>query len=206
MKVLLTGFEPFGGETINPSLEAVKRVSCPGAEVRAVQIPVEYARSVLVLQDAIRSFEPDAVICVGQAGGREGITPEKVAINLDDASAPDNSSVAITDSLIIPDGPTAYFSTLPVKKMIASMKESGISAHLSYSAGAYVCNHLMYSLLHHYAVEGRKIPAGFIHVPFLPEQVQSRPGTPCMPLEEIVKGLEIAVSVLLESFLQKSNC
>ena len=198
-KLLITGFEPFGGETINPALEAVLRLpdTMNGATIIKLQVPVVYDASAETVLAAMEREQPDAVLCVGQAGGRNAITPERVAINMDDASSADNSGEVRTDTPIAPDGPAAYFATLPVKRMVAAAQAKGVACRLSNSAGTYVCNHLMYAVLHHAAVNRLPVQAGFLHVPYIPEQTESKPGMPSMTLDEIVKGLEACISTII---------
>ena len=193
-KLLVTGFDPFGGEAVNPSREAV--FSLPEVigeyEVTRLEVPTVFglaAETVLAMAEELR---PDAILCVGQAGGRSAITPEVVAINLREASIPDNAGNRPLNQPVVPDGPAAYFSTLPVRDMVASIKESGIPAQLSYSAGAFVCNDLLYTLLHRYA--DTSVLVGFIHVPYLSHQ--AREGIPSMALETIVDGLTEAIRAL----------
>lgn len=196
MKVLITGFAPFGGEKINPAFEAVKllpdRIS--GAELIKREIPTEYEKAPAVLEEAIRSCRPDIVLCIGQAGGRTAITPEKVAINLADARIPDNAGYQPIDLPLHEDGETAYFATVPVKAMVQAMQTRGIPAAVSYSAGTFVCNAVMYHALYLTAKCYPNIKAGFIHVPFAEEQVAGKPeGTPFMELDRISEGLACAV-------------
>ena len=150
MRILLTAFEPFGGETMNPALEAVKRVAdhVGGTEVIRLTVPTVFYKSIAVVSAAIGIEKPDAVLCIGQAEGRCDLTPERVAINLDDARIPDNEGNQPIDRPIFPDGAPAYFSTLPVKAMVRSIRNAGIPASVSNTAGTFVCNHLMYGLLH----------------------------------------------------------
>ena len=164
MKIMMTGFEPFGGESMNPALEAVRRLPdrVAGAEIVKVELPTVYGRAGEVLEEAVRRELPDAVLCVGQAGGRSGILVERVAINLRDTKAPDNGGRQPVDEAVREDGPAAYFSSVPVKRMVAAIREAGIPAFLSYSAGTFVCNDILYSLLH---LAARDYPAmkGGIH-------------------------------------------
>ena len=148
-RVLLTGFTPFGGERINPALEAVNRVRCPEAEVRVLEVPTVFGESSRVVTAAMDAFRPDVVLCVGQAAGRSAVTPERVAINVDDARIPDNAGQQPVDAPIVPGGPAAYFATVPVKDMVLAIREAGVPSELSNSAGTYVCNHLLYCVLHH---------------------------------------------------------
>ena len=148
-RVLLTGFTPFGGETVNPALEAVKRVRCPETELRILEVPTVFGDSARLVTAEMDAFRPDVVLCVGQAAGRSAVTPERVAINVDDARIPDNAGQQPVDAPIVPGGPAAYFATAPVKDMVRAIREAGVPSELSNSAGTYVCNHLLYCVLHH---------------------------------------------------------
>ena len=198
MKILLTGFDPFGGENVNPALEAVKLVKAPaGAALVRLEVPTVFGKSIDTVLEAVRLHRPDAVVCVGQAAGRAGITPERVAINLMDASIPDNEGNQPCDRPVYPDGENAYFSTLPVKAMVEAIKAAGVPASLSNTAGTFVCNQLMYGLLYHTSREFPGIRGGFVHVPCIPEQAERTEGNlPSLPLPEIVRGLEAALAVL----------
>ncbi|MCG0276518.1 MAG: pyroglutamyl-peptidase I [Thermosediminibacteraceae bacterium] len=195
MKVLVTGFEPFGGEKINPALEAVKLLpkEIKGAQVVVKELPTIFRKSLDVLFDAIEKEKPDVVICVGQAGGRYAISVERVAINVDDARIPDNEGNQPIDQPIFPDGENAYFSTLPIKRIVEAIKKEGIPAEVSNTAGTYVCNHVMYGLLYYASKKRPDMKAGFIHVPYLFEQVLDKKNTPAMGLNEIVKALTVAI-------------
>ena len=188
-QLLITGFEPFGGESINPSWEAVLRLPHRIGEYNLVKmrIPVvfsEAAEAVICEADRIC---PDVVLCVGQAGGREKITPELVAINLRHATVSDNMGRAPRDEKILPDGCAAYFSTLPVRKISEAISAAGIPSAVSYSAGTYVCNDVFYTLLSRF--EGTATRVGFIHIPYSTEQNKE----PSLSLDEIVKGLTVAI-------------
>lgn len=196
MKVLITGFEPFGGEKINPAWEAVKALpdTIAGAEIIKMEIPTVFSKSVPAVEAGIRKHQPDVVISVGQAGGRSCITVEQVAINLADARIADNAGEQPVDESVQPDGPAAYFATIPAKEIVKNVRAHGIPCHISYTAGTYVCNYVMYRVLHLAAAGYPGIRAGFIHVPFAAEQAVDKPaGTPFMPLETIAKGLEYAI-------------
>jgi pyroglutamyl-peptidase len=188
--ILLTGFEPFGTATSNPSGEIVKQIS--GENIVTAILPVAYAQSAEQLLSLIEQHNPDVVICLGQAEGRTHITPEKVAINLDDARLADNEGVLRSDVKILEDGPDAYFSTLPVKDMVEVMKAQGIPAAISLSAGAFLCNHVFYVAQNKFA--GTKVRSGFVHVPLMDSQGPEFPGLPTMPLDQMV----IAVRAMLE--------
>ena len=193
-KVLLTGFEPFGGESINPSWEAVKQLH--GEDINDVslvaeQLPTVFGESIAAIEQLIQQHEPDIVICVGQAGGRLHVTPERVAINLDDARIPDNKGNQPIDQSISENGPVAYWSTLPIKRMVDNMKERNIPASVSHTAGTFVCNHVFYGLMDYITRTSSSIRGGFIHIPFIPEQTIQKE-SPSLSLETIVEGIKIA--------------
>lgn len=190
-RILLTAFEPFGGETINPSQEIAKILS-RRADVDVLTVPVTFFGSHAAVLPRLSGY--DAVVMLGQAKGRKGLTVERVAINIDDASMPDNAGDAPTDRMIIADGPAAFFSTLPIKAIVDSIRAEGLTASVSNSAGTYVCNHLMYSVLH--ALRETNVRAGFIHVPALPEQTVDHPEIPSMSLSDMVRGIEAALNLL----------
>lgn len=190
-RILLTAFEPFGGEKINPSLEIAQQLASR-PDVDTITVPVTFADSANTVLPQLPGH--DAVVMLGQAKGRKGITVERVAINIDDAAAPDNAGAVLTDHAIAADGPAAYFSTLPIKSMVEAIRAEGLTASVSNSAGTYVCNHLMYSVLH--ALRNTNIPAGFIHVPALPEQAIGQPHIPTMTLEEMVRSIGAALNIL----------
>ena len=194
MKILITGFEPFGKDTINPSWEAVSRLedTIGDYELTKLQVPVIFGTATQRVLEAARKLGPDAILCIGQVGGRSAVTPEVVAINLRDASMEDNAGNRPIDQPVVPEGPTAYFASIPVRKIAEAVKGAGIPCALSYSAGAYVCNDLFYALRHH--CEGTKTRTGFIHVPCLPEQAKE--GMPSMQLDTIVQALGIAITAL----------
>lgn len=201
MKLLLTAFDPFGGETINPALEAVKLVSdkVGGVEIVKLMVPTVFGKSVQTVAAAIEKERPDAVLCIGQAGGRFDLTPERVAINCDDARIPDNEANQPIDKVIFEDGEPAYFSSLPVKAMVQSIRKEGIPASVSNTAGTFVCNHLMYGVLYTLAKRYPGVRGGFMHVPFVPSQVVNRPApAPSMALNDIARGIEAAVRAIEE--------
>lgn len=201
MKILITGFDPFGGETVNPAYEAIRLLpdTIAGAIIIKEEIPTEFIRAGKELESAIIEHRPDVVICVGQAGGRSAITPEKVAINIMDGRIPDNAGYQPVDMPIQKAGPTAYFSSLPVKAMVQKIGDAGIPATLSYTAGSYVCNYLMYTLLYLIDTKYPNMRGGFVHVPYAMEQVVNKPlGTPSMDLHQIARGLEKAVEAVVE--------
>jgi len=201
MKVLVTGFEPFGGERVNPSIEAVKRLSdkIAGADIIKFEIPTVFNKSIRKLEKILEDEKPDITICVGQAGGRNRISVERVAINISDGRIPDNEGYQPVDEIIFEDGDTAYFARLPIKKIIKELNDRNIPAEVSNTAGTYVCNHLMYGLLYNINKKYPNMMGGFIHIPFLPEQVIDKPNMPCMSLDLIVEGLTIAIEVAVNS-------
>lgn len=198
MKVLLTGFDPFGGENINPAYEAVKLVSneIEAWEIIKIEIPTVFRDSVQCIKNAIEEHQPEMVLCIGQAGGSPHIAVERVGINVDDARIPDNAGNQPIDEPIFEDGENAYFSNLPIKKMVAEMSKAGLEAVVSNSAGTYVCNHVLYSVMYMINKQFKDIRGGFIHVPFIPEQTVGR-DVPSMPLNRIVQGLEIAIKTAI---------
>lgn len=201
MKILVTAFDPFGGESINPALEAVKLMKdkIDGAEIVKLEIPTVFRKSIDKVAEAIVKENPDVVLSIGQAGGRFEVTPERVAINVDDARIPDNEGNQPIDVPIYEDGAPAYFTTLPVKAMVEAIRSAGLPSSLSNSAGTFVCNHIMYGVLYQIEKMGKNIRAGFIHVPFIPEQVARRPvPAPCMSMVDIAKALEAAVSAIVK--------
>ena len=195
-RLLVTGFEPFGGESINPAWEAVSRLpeTIGAYRVEKLRVPVVFGAAGEIVLEAAARVRPDAVVCVGQAGGRAGVTPELIAVNLRSARIPDNAGNRPQDTPVVPGGPDGLFATLPVRAMAARIGALGLPASVSYSAGAFVCNDLMYTVLHHFA--GTGVRAGFIHVPFLPEQAKA--GTPSMILSDIVRALTAAIEALDE--------
>lgn len=190
-KLLITGFDPFGGESINPSWEAVNGLPETVGEwkLSKLQVPTVFGKAGETVLAAAETLRPDAVLCVGQAGGRAAVTPELVAINLRYGRIADNAGVSPMDEPVVPDGPAAYFSTLPVRAMAQAVTEVGLPGQVSYSAGAFVCNDLLYTVLHRYA--GTPVRAAFVHVPFLPQQAKE--GVPSLTLEEIQKALQAII-------------
>lgn len=202
MKILITGFDPFGGASVNPAYEAVKLLpdEIKGADVIKLEIPTVFKKEGEVLEAGIEEHNPDIVICVGQAGGRSGITVEKVAINLMEARIPDNEGRQPADEPVCSDGENAYFAKLPIKAMVQKMREQGIPARISYTAGTYVCNDVMYRLLYMIEKKYHNMRGGFIHVPYLPEQVIDLPdGMPSMSAEMIAQAIECGVEAVLEN-------
>lgn len=202
MKLLLTGFDPFGGESINPAWEAVKRVSDQVGDVEVVKlmVPTVFYKSIDTVAAAIEKEKPDAVLCIGQAGGRFDLNPERVAININDARIPDNEGNQPLDGPVFADGETAYFATLPIKAMAEEIRKAGVPASVSNTAGTYVCNHLMYGVLYTLANKYPDVRGGFMHVPFITSQVINRkPIAPSLSLEQIVTGIEAAVKAIGEN-------
>ena len=191
-KVLLTGFEPFGNASLNPSGEIVKQIS--GENIVTAILPVAYAQSAERLLALIAEHNPDVVICLGQAEGRKEITPERVAINLDDARLADNEGVTRIDQPILVDGPVAYESTLPIKEFVTAINAAGVPAAVSLSAGAFLCNHIFYVVQD--ALKGTKVRSGFVHVPLMDEQAGEFPGLPTMPLDQMIKAVRTMLEVL----------
>ncbi|HCO61949.1 MAG TPA: pyroglutamyl-peptidase I [Clostridiales bacterium] len=199
MKILVTGFKPFGGERINPSEEVVRRLPAAlgGVELVSLILPVERRESVAQAAQAIRTHRPQAVVSIGQAGGRSAVTVERVAINLDDFSIPDQKGEQPRGEPVAAEGPDAYLCRLPVEEMVGAIRARGVPAALSLSAGTYVCNHLMYAVCH---LMARELPqamgGGFIHIPYLPQQVLDKPQQPSMTLEQSLLGVEAALEAL----------
>ena len=201
MKILVTGFDPFGGEPINPAIESVKKLpdNIAGAEIIKLEIPTVRRKSLEKIEKAIQEHNPDIILSVGQAGGRFDITVERVGINMDDFRIPDNEGNQVIDEPVFSDGDNAYFVKLPVKAMVQNIQKNKIPASVSYTAGTFVCNHVLYGVL--YLVEkkykGKK--SGFIHIPFLPEQVVDKRNMPSMELNTIVTGLTAAIEAIVEN-------
>ena len=191
-KLLITGFEPFGGESTNPSWDSVERLpeEINGYKLTKLRLPVVFGEAAEKTVALASETEPDVILCIGQAGGRAAVTPELVGINLRHASIPDNSGNQPTDEPIAPNGETAYFSTLPVRRIADAVKNAGIPAAVSYSAGAYVCNDLLYTLLDRF--KDTKTRVGFIHIPYSTDQNKE----PSMEIEQIVKALTVAIESL----------
>lgn len=199
MKVLVTGFDPFGGEPINPAIESVKRLpdEIAGAEIIKLEIPTVFNKSLKVIDEAIAKYDPDMILSVGQAGGRPDITVEKVGINLNDGRIADNDGYQPIDTPIFEDGPAAYWSLLPVKAMVENIKKAGVPASVSYTAGTYVCNHVLYGVRYicEHKYPGKK--SGFIHIPFLPSQCLDKKGMCSMSLENIVTALIASIETMV---------
>jgi len=188
-KLLITGFDPFGGQTVNPSWLAVAQLPSQVGdfEIRKLMIPTVFGSAAQAVLKAAAAWQPDVILCVGQAGGRDSVTPERIAVNIRDARIADNAGNQPRGEFVAPDGPAAYFATTPVERMAQAIRDADIPATVSNSAGAFVCNDVLYTLLHHF--DGTRTQVGFLHVPFLPEQ-----GKPSMPLETITRALTAAIS------------
>jgi pyroglutamyl-peptidase len=193
-KVLISGFEPFGGAKLNPSqllVEQLAKENIPGVDLRTIVLPVEFDQAAKLLLAEIEKVSPDVVVAFGQAEGRSAITPEKIAINLDDARIPDNSGDQRQSRKIAEDGADGYFSTLPIEKIVDSIKQEKISSSVSLSAGAFVCNHVFYVMQHQ--LLGSTVKSGFVHVPLVAEQATEFPNQPTVTLDELVRGAKAVI-------------
>ena len=201
MKILVSGFDPFGGEKINPAIESVKLLpdEIKGAKIIKVEIPTVARKSLKKLEEVIEIEKPDVVLSVGQAGGRTDISVERVGINMDDFRIKDNEGNQPIDEKIAKDGPDAYLVTIPIKAMVQKMIENKIPASVSNTAGTFVCNHVCYGMAHLASTKYPNMRTGFVHIPFLPDQVVDKRNMPSMPLEMIVKGLEYAIEAIVEN-------
>lgn len=201
MKILVTGFDPFGGEAVNPAIETVKRLpdTIAGADIIKLEIPTVCHKSLRVIEEAVVRYDPDVVLSIGQAGGRPDITVERVGINVDDCRIPDNEGNQIVDEPIYPDGPDAYFVTVPIKAMVARIQSRKIPASVSNTAGTFVCNHVTYGVCHLIATKFPGRRSGFIHIPFLPEQVLDKKNMPSMSQEMMVQAIEAAIEAIVDT-------
>ena len=203
MKILVTGFDPFGGESINPALEAVKRLpdSIRGAQIIKLEIPTVIGKSLAKIKETVLKESPDVVLSIGQAGERADISVERIGINIDDCRIPDNEGNQPVDEPVVKGGPAAYFVTLPIKAIVEKLKSNKIPASVSNTAGTFICNHVCYGTAHFAATErGGKMKTGFIHIPLLPEQAIGKPvTTPSMALETVLKGIELAIEAIAEN-------
>ena len=197
MKALVTGFEAFGGEGVNPASEALGHLPPRLGEMALVTrvLPTVFGRSLEALGDAVATTAPDIVLCVGLAGGRAALSLERVALNIDDAGIPDNRGQQPIDRPVVDGGPPAYFATLPIKAAVAALRAAGLPAIVSNSAGTFVCNHVFYGLMHLAATRHPGLRGGFLHVPYLPSQAVAQDATPSMALADIVRGIEIVLAV-----------
>ncbi len=200
MKILVTGFDPFGGEKVNPAFEVIKKLrdNIEGAEISKLQIPTAFYSSTKKIVEKLNELEPDVVLMIGQAGGRFDVTVERVGINVDDARIPDNESQQPIDKAIDEEGLPAHFATLPIKAIVQEIRAKGIPASVSNSAGTYVCNHVMYGVLNYIYKNNLDIKGGFIHIPFLLEQIVTKPNTPAMSLETMVEAIETAIEAIVK--------
>ena len=197
--ILVTGFAPFGGENINPSWQIVKALPdmMAGCRVEKLFVPTEFGQSINVVTSAIDKLKPALILCLGQAGGRAAMSVERIAINVNDACIADNAGAQPIDEAVVAEGPAAYFSTLPIKAMVAGLRAAGFPASVSQTAGTFVCNHLFYGLQH--ALAGSAVRSGFMHIPYLPEQAAHKPGQPSLPLVTLVDGVRLALRLALET-------
>jgi pyroglutamyl-peptidase len=197
MKALVTGFEPFDRDRVNPSLESLRRLPprLGALDIATCALPVVYGAALPVLREAIAAASPDIVLSVGLAGGRAELSLERVAINIDDARIPDNDGNRPIDRPVVAGGPAAYFATLPIKAAVAALREAGLPAAVSNTAGTFVCNHVFYGLMHEAEHAEKPFRAGFLHVPYLPSQAARQPSAPSMALEQIVEGIEIILAI-----------
>jgi len=191
-KILITGFEPFATSSLNPSGEIVKALI--GDDLVTAILPVVFGQASSQLKELIHLHKPTAVLCLGQAEGRSAMTPERIAINLDDARIADNAGNQPKEQKIIADGADGYFSTLPIEQMVASMKEAGIPASISLSAGTFVCNHIFYVMQDY--LKGSSVVSGFMHVPLMDEQRKEYPTLPTMPIRQMIAGVQISLDIL----------
>ena len=191
---MITGFDPFGGQTVNPSWAVAEALPDTVGEYRLVKLQLQtlYGKAAETVLRQAAECHPDVILCMGLAGGRKAVTPEVVAINLREASIPDNAGVKYENAPVIADGPAAYFATLPVREMVGAIRAKEIPAALSYSAGTYVCNDVLYTLLHRF--HGTETRVGFVHVPYIPQQAAE--GQPSLPLEQAVEAIQAAIQAL----------
>ena len=189
-KLLITGFDPFGEQSVNPSWHAVEQLPDTVGKygLCKLAIPTVFGEAARRVLDKAQEIRPDVILCIGLAGGRDAVTPERIAVNIRDARIPDNAGNQPVGEYVVPDGPAAYFATVPVTEMTEAIRNAGIPARVSNTAGTYVCNDVLYTLLHHYAGTGVRV--GFVHVPYLPEQ-----GTPSLTLPEMTAALTAAIKV-----------
>jgi pyroglutamyl-peptidase len=197
MKALVTGFEPFGDDPINPARDALPLLPrrLGDIEITTRTLPTVFGRSLDTLDEALRATRPDLVLCVGLAGGRAALSLERIAINLDDARVPDNAGQQPIDRVIAPGGPLAYLATLPIKAAVLALRDAGLPAIVSNTAGTFVCNHIFYGLMQRAATARPAFRGGFLHVPYLPAQAARLEGAPSMALADIVRGIEIVLAV-----------
>lgn len=193
-RVLISGFEPFGGSILNSSqlvVEAISKESFTGLELFTVILPVDFGKAADVLLSKVKEIDPEIIIAFGQAEGRKALTPEKIAINLDSARIPDNAGELRVNKVIIEKGADGYFSTLPIEKMVEAVKECGLESEVSLSAGAFLCNHIFYHLQHKLLESGVK--SGFVHLPLVNEQIAQYPNQPSWALKDLIQGVKAAI-------------
>lgn len=198
--VLVTGFEPFEQDPVNPSWEVARALDGwrhGAAAVHAVQLPCVFDRAIERLDEALAAHRPTLVVCLGLAGGRTEVSVERVAINVNDARIPDNAGQQPVDTAVVPGAPAAYFSTLPIKAIVRDLRAGGLPAGVSNTAGTFVCNHVFYALMHRLARQGGAVRGGFVHVPYLPEQAARHPGAPSMALDTQAQALRTLVRTAL---------
>ena len=200
MKILITCFDPFGGESVNPASLVVNKLpdTIAGAEIIKLEIPTVFHKSLAKARAKIDEIKPDFVLSIGQAGNRSRISVERVGINVDDARIPDNEKQSPVDKPIVEGAPAAYFATIPIKDMVRAMLLAKIPAEISNTAGTYVCNHIMYGVLQYIAEKKLNTKAGFIHIPYVPEQVVDKPGVASMPVDALKEGIEIAIKAMID--------
>lgn len=205
MELLITGFEPFGGSKVNPServIRSLKGYTPASITLTTLLLPVDRKLGPEKLLQSLRNRRPDAVLCLGEASGRAVVSIERIAINLLDFGIPDNSGVQLVDETIVKDGPAAYFSTLPVREIYAAIQEAGIPAELSLSAGSFLCNQVLYEVLNFLAVSKWSIPAGFIHLPALPEQAATqKKAVPTMSVQTSLAAVKTAIHCIAQSMI-----
>lgn len=205
MKILITGFEPFGGEKLNPSLEVLKLLpkETLGADLITLKIPTVIGKSLAKINEIVEKEHPDVVLSIGQAGGRAEISVERIGINIDDFRIPDNEGNQPVDEPIIKGAPPAYFVTIPIKAIVESIRQKNIPASVSNTAGTFVCNHVCFGVAHLAAIRaaaGKSMKSGFIHIPYLPEQVIEKPSfTPSMSIETIITGITAAIEAIIKN-------
>jgi pyroglutamyl-peptidase len=200
MKILVTAFEPFGKESVNPALEILKMLpdSILGQTILKLEIPTVRYKSTNIIVEMIKKYHPEVVLSLGQAGGRADITIERVGINVDDFGIEDNEHNMPMDEQIVENGPDAYLVNLPIKDMLHNIRESMIPASISNTAGTFVCNHIIYSIRHYCETNQLNVRSGFIHVPFLPQQVIDKPSFPSMPLPTMEKAIILAIEAIIK--------
>lgn len=198
MKILVTAFDPFGGESVNAAAEVLAALPAPtdGAELVKLTVPTVFGRAAEVAVAEAERCRPDAILCLGQAGTRSAVTPERTAVNIMDARIPDNDGAQPVDEPVIPGGPAAYFSTLPVREMVAAIRAAGVPAELSESAGTFVCNSLMYAMLHYTHAHRPDVPCGFVHIPRLNTQASDAPG---ISRADAVKAVGAAIRSIIKN-------